>query len=311
MMGGNYTVYGLSLNSEIPLPELIESPPDREPDITVELAPLSENLERRSANAEGYFLCSDSICFNVPGVAKYQIRGGSEIIVDPYPEGPAEGIRLFLLGSGLGALLHLLGRTPFHASTIRVDDVTVAFSSDSGGGKSTLAAFLLQRGYVVTGDDVSALEPTASGEVLSHPGVPRIRLLPDVMDALGLSAGRDESSSKTDKKYPLANREDPLTAPAPLRRIYFLEFAEDAGSPVLIQPMGRYEALIELRKNVYRPSLVAELGRERDFFEWAKRALFSVSFFRLSRPKDLGRLDEAIDSVEAHLEDLRDARDWE
>lgn len=303
--GGRYTVHGLSLVSEISLPELGRETTDtRRPDVSISVSRMSKGFPSAEAGAEGYVLAGEVLYLDVPDIARFSIRGGTEIVVEPRPGAAAESVRLFLLGSVLGALLHQVGRLPIHASTLRLDGAGVAFCADSGGGKSTLAGWLDRHGYEVTGDDVCALAAADDGDVLFHPGVPRIRLAPDAMQTLGGEPETGRRESRVDRKIPFVMRSLGDPGAVPLRRIYWLEFTEAENAPVLIEPLGAYESLLALRSSVYRPSLIELLGRESEFFESARRVLESVETFRLTRSRDLSRLDEVVGALEDHLEDL-------
>lgn len=305
MTAASYTIYGLSVASEIALPELTRlsgAAVSGDDEVMISLASIPPELWADSSEKNGFVVRADGIYFDIPGVARFAIRDGSKIAIEPYPGANEEKIRMYILGSAMGALLHQRGRLPFHSSVIHVNGSGVAFSADSGGGKSTLAALLLQHGHEVAGDDVGALQLTEAGEVLVHSGVNRIRLTAESLEALGGEPTSNGRSGSDDKHLLPCDRVSRLE-PVPLRRIYFLEFGE-RDTLVFIKPISRYDALLELRKNVYRPSLIKGLKREREFFDWATSALSSVEFFRLTRPRDLGRLEEIVDPLEAHFADL-------
>ena len=64
-------------------------------------------------------------------------------------------IRVFLLGSCLGALLHQRGVLALHASAIETDQGAVLFMGDSGMGKSTTLQAFIKRGYKMLADDIT------------------------------------------------------------------------------------------------------------------------------------------------------------
>src|SRR5262249_42847204 len=126
------------------------------------------------------------IC-HVAGVASMLVRDGNEIVIDRAPNSTDEDIRLFLLGSAFGALLHQRGVIVLHGSTIKInEDAAILFVGHSGMGKSTLAAVLHRRGYPWIGDDVCAITFGTDGTPFVAPAYPQTKLAPDALDHLGI-----------------------------------------------------------------------------------------------------------------------------
>ena len=98
-------------------------------------------------------------------------------------------MRLYLLGSAMGMLLHQRGlfrSTPMPSrSTAR----RFAFMGHSGAGKSTLAAWFHDEGYRILADDVSVIGFGEGGQPTVRPGLPRLRLWRDALDATGRDPG--------------------------------------------------------------------------------------------------------------------------
>ena len=72
-------------------------------------------------------------------------------------EADEDKIRLYILGTCMGALLMQRKILPLHGSAIAIDGKAYAFVGDSGAGKSTLASAFLSKGYKLLSDDVIAV----------------------------------------------------------------------------------------------------------------------------------------------------------
>jgi hypothetical protein len=115
----------------------------------------------------------------------------------------------------------------FHASAVVLGGRLIAITAESGGGKSTLAAFLRLAGASFFTDDVLALEARGS-DVVAHPGgsllnlraTTRALLSSDEERALGRLLGADQHEQR------LATA--PFPEPMPLAALYFLERRTDA-----------------------------------------------------------------------------------
>ena len=77
---------------------------------------------------------------------------------------PDANIRLYLLGSAMGVLLHQRGLLPLHANAVEIDGKAFAFMGASGSGKSTLAAWFHDHGYRIIADDVCAVRFETEGD---------------------------------------------------------------------------------------------------------------------------------------------------
>ena len=144
-----YWAYGLSIHAELACPELpflaLEA---GKPDVTIRLLPSSEDALEPLEN--GYYEVQPGIFrLAVQGVAQYRVEEGSRIFIEPLPDVPLEKVRLFLLGSAMGALLYQRGLFPLHGSAVETPWGAMIFVGAQGAGKSTLAAQFLVMLFVV------------------------------------------------------------------------------------------------------------------------------------------------------------------
>ncbi|WP_157093023.1 hypothetical protein [Paraurantiacibacter namhicola] len=113
---------------------------------------------------------------------------GEGIIVDRGEQTHAQEIDLFCEGTMAAAVTALNGLYPFHASTVLGPRGAVMLAGTSGAGKSTLAAALALSGWPLLADDLSILLPH-EGRQHVLPWRKRLKLWPDIIEALGLAAG--------------------------------------------------------------------------------------------------------------------------
>jgi hypothetical protein len=244
---------------------------------------------------------SESFLLTIPGVAHFLIERGCEIVIEPIEGVTAAAIRLFLLGSAMGALLHQRGVIPLHGSAIATPGGAIIFTAPRGSGKSTLAAAFAQRGYPLLADDVCALTVTDAG-IWLQPAYPRVNLLPDALATLGLTpadAGREEILMKPfSNKYcvPVGSFDQ---APRPLKTIYRLTPTESAR--VQLQRLYGFSRIGELMSNTYRVHFLRELGEEERHFSQLQQIARQVDVVRVDRPSDGYLLDALVDAIEADL----------
>ena len=301
-MPRNYRVHGLAVRSDIDLPELAVEGDSVLPDLRIEKRTVPwRNSETWRRTSEGFFVSADqTIYLEVDRVARFSISSGTTVLVEPHVSSTEEQVRLFLLGSALGAVLHQRWRVPLHASSVSRGGEAVAFAAESGTGKSTLAAALASRGYQLLGDDVAAVEIGDGGGPILFPGIQRIRLTEESLAAIPDLSEDSRWKSIDDDKIALKVGVRRVRKAARLRRIYFLERAP--GRAASIEAIGRLEVFDALRRNIYRRSLIGGLKREADFLPWATRVLSEVECYLFHLSESLTELCELVTLLERHME---------
>jgi hypothetical protein len=285
--GSDYQVFGLRVRSEIPLPELFPVHGEAAPDVTIRCGAVTAARTTAGLHAD-----AGALVLSVPDVARYLIEGGREIIVDPEPEVPERNLRLYLLGSAFGALLHQRGLLPLHANAVEVDGRAVAFMGASGEGKSTLAAWFHDRGFRIIADDVCVVRFDQQGSAIAQPGLPRLRLWAEALELTGREAGIYSRSFLGDEHF---DKFDVPIAPAsaaqadlPLAGLYLLE----RGDTLAISQLSGVEAADAVFANTYRGAYVSATSMHKGHWESAIQLVRRTPVFRAIRKWDLARLDE-------------------
>lgn len=162
-----YEAFGLRLSSEISLPELSKAAVDGAvslpTDVVIARAEPDELWGELRQAGNNFVRIGNRFLFLIPDTAIYCIEEGARIFVAPLAGADAEKVRVYLLGTCMGALLMLRRTLPLHGSAVVIDGRAYAFLGDSGVGKSTLAAALVHRGYSLLSDDVIAARPYRHG----------------------------------------------------------------------------------------------------------------------------------------------------
>lgn len=267
-------LFGLTIESELPLPGLLAAADGIPPDVHVRLGTVGQRAD-----------------LDVEGVARFAVRGGREIIVDALSAAPQRNVRLFLLGSAMGLLLHQRGLFPLHANAVEAEGRAIAVAGPSGAGKSTLAAWFHDHGQRLIADDICVLAPQ-DGAFIAYPGMPRLRLWGEAIEASGRNRTGLERAYADDALWD--KWDVPVTAEAvvaqgmPLAAIYVLEDATDH----TIAPLTGAAAAEALFAHTYRGAYVIESGQAAAHWRTVTALLAVVPVFRLGRPLDLTRRDE-------------------
>lgn len=301
MLGGDearrastYRLFGLNLRSEIDLAGLAPPAEAGEADVEIGFGPVP------AADHVGYRATEDGTLLSVTKVGRYLIRDGREILIDAAPGASERNVRLFLLGSAIGALLHQRGLLPLHANAIDIGGRAVAFSGHSGAGKSTIAAWFHDRGHPILADDVCVIGFDDNGRALAYPGIPRLRLWREALEASGRDADAYSRSFDDTDKYDVPTLSDARPEPLPLAAIYLLRKAEDSDGNAEIERLKGVEAVDTLVSNTYRGGYLSMIGRTREHLTACVRVARAVPVFRAQRLWGFDRFDEQAQRLSDH-----------
>lgn len=280
MEARDYRLFGLRVRSELDLPEISVEGQQNGADVYVRLGRVAGDEA-----AGGYVVTEHGTFLTVPEVGRYLIRDGLEIVIDPLAGADPRNLRLFLLGSAFGALLHQRGLLPLHANAIDIGGRAIAFCGHSGAGKSTLAAWFNDRGYPVLADDVCVIGFDAGGRVIAQPGLRRLRLWNDALEASGRSAADYQRSfhvGEARDKYDVPTSDAP-TAPVPLVAVYLLGRGDDGAEQGRIVRIGGVEAVDALVSNTYRGQFLPMIGRTGPHLQDCLKIARKVSVYLAER----------------------------
>ncbi len=282
-----YSVYGLRLHSDLPMPGLAAPPEALPADVEVW---LDSSPPWRRELLEG----SEEIWYTSPyqdesGQPVLQIwklsggdffrlryddhteflldRAGSRIQATWLATATLEDTMTYLLGPVLGFVLRLRGVTSLHASAVAMGDQAVALLGPAGAGKSTTAAAFAKLGHSVLSDDVVPLRE-AKDSFLVLSAYPRLCLWPDSVRRLCGSPGAlPLLTPNWDKRY-LALDDNGYRfhpEPLPLAAIYVLGGRVSQPTEPTVEAVSGHSGLMALVSNTYMGYLPERAWRTRDF----------------------------------------------
>jgi hypothetical protein len=298
-----HRIAGLRIVSDFPLFGPSEGHADAiaEDQVLIRLAPIPKELPSAATRFLNVQCNGNEVLLDYPGVGRFLLRDGHEILVDPASSSNERNLLAYLLGTVFGILCHQRRIPPLHASAIDVADGCVAFIGESGAGKSTLAAALAARAHQVIADDVCFLQLDKDGDVQAWPSIRHLRLWEDAMSALDCNSLMAEQEFRGLNKYliPVKPLRNP-TKPRRLRRVYQLHDAQEVVGPSVSRLHGA-AAIEVLLQNVYRLSLAERIGYKPGAFVVCAAAARGASVFKFSRRRAFDALEESVKFLEEHL----------
>ena len=292
----SYSAYGLTIESDLPLPDL---PFGRGgADVQIRFGQVSRPAEPADPGIQCLAASPGTAHLGWRSVGELLIEGGDHMTVMPARGVEEDALRLLVMGAGLGVLLHQRGLLVLHGSGVLLGQRAVGFLGGKGSGKSTTAMAVHQRGHPLISDELLAMQVADESAAGLLPSMSPVKLWSDSM----ISTGRDPSlatavRSGLDKYYvstPNMTREV-----LPLGRIYIL-----GGGPCLsMKPVSTSEAFFGILPHVY----VSRFGTAflqatgaANTFRLLNILLKTTAVTCLQRQKDLGQLAAIAQLVEEH-----------
>jgi len=279
--------FGLRIASEIPLPELppaqANHPAGQDVDVFIGYEDLSDLWAELGNGRNNLAVREGIVMFDIAGTALFCIRDGSRISVCPRAGADAGSIRLYLLGTCMGALLLQRGTLPLHGSAVAIGGRAYAVIGESGAGKSTLAAAFLDRGFRMVTDDVIALR-LAPGDAapLVTPAYPQQKLWQESLEQFGMGTGGFRRLAGDMDKFAVPVAERFHADPLPLAGVFELSKGEQPG--IELAECRGLAAIPLLTAHTYRQFLVSRMGLLPWQFDLLAAVAAAVPVYRLRRP---------------------------
>lgn len=301
-MWRQYCLYGVNLESQFAFPYARGRRRGYE---SIELRratrPFAKNPLPAAAASSAWFQHSTDADGNAflrwPKLFEFKIAAdGSSVEARRLAGSSEETLHSYLLGQALSFALLNRGIEQWHASVTVHDGEALVLLGDSGMGKSTLAAALIQAGGQLLTDDMLVMR-SGGGRVMGFPGPPRLKLMPEAArSTIGLPRRRRRMHPRV-KKLLLPLESNGSFGAVPVRRIYVLA----RGRQIEMRTLSERQACLALVGNAFNIA-VRDPGRLGGQLRSAATIAQGVRVKQLKYPRDLRQLARVSEAV---LSDFR------
>ena len=297
-----YKAFGLTIKSAIPLPELrqLKDCLEHHNEVTISYGDLVAEKNTYLKENNYFYIAKDLCLFHIPNVAIFSINKGEEIIISPYDQANNDQIRLYVLGSCMGAVLMQRNILPLHGSAIVVDGKAFAIVGHSGAGKSTLASAFIQKGASLLSDDVIPISFTENNEPMIIPAYPQQKLWIESLKGFAI----DHSNLR-----PIFNREDKYTIP--ITKQFHNESIELSGifelvkadkDEITLSNIDRLQCFPLLYEHTYRNFFLKGMDQFEWHFSESAKIANKVPIYRVERPVSYFSAYELVDLIKSVME---------
>jgi hypothetical protein len=292
-----YKAFGFSVISEILLPEL----PHIEIkvgliDIEVKIEDLTKKWLELSDDHNTFVIKENLVMFQVPDVATFAIKDGRRIAVSPLEENEEDVIRLYILGTCMGAILMQRKILPLHGSAVAINGKAYAFVGDSGSGKSTTASALLNQGYQLLSDDVIAISLSQDESIpLVTPSYPQQKLWQDSLNILGMESNDYRPIYGRENKYCIPVSSKFFSEQIPLAGLF--ELIKTDNKKIEIRQIDKLKRFYTLYYNTYQNCFIQNLGLMDWHFNTTAKIVDKIDIYQIQRPASSGTSNQIVSQI--------------
>jgi hypothetical protein len=295
-MSYTYHAYGLTIRVPFRCPAL--TPSDRGPgpdavDVVVREGPVPRRLRSPLASETGW----DA------GPGSFLLRGGRRagrflvtadtVTFERNPGGEDAVLARRFTDQVLAAVLRQHGLLVLHANAVAAPGGVIVLGGESGAGKSTTLAALLDHGCQMLSDDVTALRAGAEpGSVEVVPGVAQTHLRPDAAESLGYPVEPAQLQPWRRMKAAIPTGPGMASRPGRLGALYVLRRCP--ADDVVVTQFSGGDKFRALQECLYGPAFAGDYPA---LFPLMSTVVATTPFYRLDRPQDRWSVGEVADAI--------------
>jgi len=308
---GKYKVFGLVIESPIPLPEALPVEPDTRTDVKVTLVSSIDGIsidedfiQARENRGWWQMVMPDSRILLNCSAGIYDIQDGVNIYINLYPDANEELIKIYLLGSVMGAIQIQRGRIPLHGGAVVTANGAMLITGEQGSGKSTMTSAFVHNGYKYITDDVSSV--TIENErAMIVPAYPQRKLVRDACHPLGYDPEKLIMVDSMRDKFAIRDRINWQSEPVKLSLVIEL-CPTDRKNKITIEPVTGHQRIDYMRRILYRAwmHLSAEKALPPAVFKKILVIASQAGMYRVNVPRDIDRITSVAKDIITSLEEF-------
>ncbi|MGU8153200.1 hypothetical protein ACV3S9_07615 [Clostridium perfringens] len=294
-----YKVYGLIVESDIEIPELLSiDNNENKIDIKITKDTIPKEVIEKIPSYSWFKYDVNSMVFTVKNIGSFYIYDGKNIVVQPSENADNQGIKTFILGTSFGMILLQRNKVAIHGGAILIGENAIILTGQSGAGKSTLTNAFRQYKYPFMADDVCSTIKFQD-EIFIEPAYPQQKICRDAMEKMGYRIDDFKLIDEDREKYVIPTHESFVKEKRKLKAIFEIEPYD--GEEVKIEEVSGGEKMKTILRNIYRIEIIVHHGIPPAYFKKVINIAKNTLVFRIKRPKNQFSVDRQIELIEREL----------
>lgn len=238
----HYIAFNLHIAADLEMPELLSIPPTQ---TAIDLIIKKDNDQfesNRDFSFPSFQGSVNKLHLIIPKVGQFLIQDGRYIYYQKEAFIDEDSLRLYILGSCMGAILQQRGLIVLHGNAIAIENKCTVFVGHTGAGKSTAAARFYQQGATILTDDVCAITFDTQKKPMVIPAYPQIKLCDDAVKQLAIPRKGLRRIRPRDPKFAMRVDNQFSRQALPLQQI--IEIESNVIDSHLIQGLDKLKTLM-------------------------------------------------------------------
>lgn len=289
----SYTVFGLTIQSTLPLSGLVEASPTDSPDVLVHYGKAVPPKDNKTTYNQNLIYNQTDFYVKVPqGAGAFSVHkraNHTEVIYELWQKEKNQTNMAWFYGIVLSAVLHLNDSFALHASGVLHQDQLHLFCGHSGMGKSTLASALRSKGFPLFTDDKCVLRWSTELECYqASPSLPIVRLWENSVAAIPHEDFLSDPVPviyKSNKSQFRIRASELIQQSKSVKAIYIITNVPKTETLACV-PLKGMNKLIYLRAQIFRVEMAAGFHRKKELWAYLQKLAQNIPINMLLRPLD-------------------------
>ena len=263
-----YNVYGLNIESEIELDELIpikKGSRINKFDVRIKKGNIPKDIDEVLEKSDEIHCNEDYIYFKVDNEIKCYLTEGKTVIIEYNEDVDLEKVKKILLGPALGMILIQKNMVAVEGGALEVLDNGIVISGKVGAGKSTLTNLFRKEGYKFLSDDISVIGFDSSKEPIIYSGYP------------------------IESKEGFYNGSSKVTS--------FFELSKYEGTKIKIEEVTGLDKLNVFMRNIYSEYVFRFIKMNPIYFNKCVEICKQIKVYKVSRPYNTYTADKQLEAI--------------
>ncbi len=294
-----YWAYGLNIHTEIPFPELYEVAAFDNPDAVLICGKVPLTIQGDLGfRSKSIMISPTEYILHVKDIASYHVQEGKQIVIEKSEDCDWDSVRLFCLSNAFAALLQQRNLIPLHCSAFLDNDELVLIMGDSGAGKSTTLAGMINKGFQPFSDDVCVpFFKQGSKELFMFSSYPMMKYWGDTFEKVDIGGGIKDRKIRPDMdKFGVYFHERFIIDFKKVKLVVMIEKASNI-TAVSTKHVSGIDLFQRLERNAYRGEYLGFAGLQKEHFKLFTSIATTTKTTLISRPFPENSIEGVLDAI--------------
>lgn len=292
-MNYHYQAYGFNFSSELKIDEMIPGGDGK--DIKIKTGITPKTIENPVYTGKLVIISNNQALITVKDIAKFFISEGKLIVIEKIETASFEEVKLYLLGIILGIIMHQRNELILHANVLNINDYAVLLAGNSGAGKSTFTALMLEKGLYLVSDDIALIRFDDKNNPWVYPGFPRIKLHIDSIKSLNIDKNKIVQLHQKIEKYNVPVTDKFYNKSLSVKKLFIIEPGKD--KQFSISDIEGFNKFQYIKDYIYLKFFTNLIWEQDQLFNLQTKLAAKVKLAVLSNPKNWITNKDLIEKV--------------